>query len=276
MWPGVRSGNRFRFGAAILGIAALPSLLAAAVNTYPSYTAQSIVSTATQTAQALAPNSIATIYGANLSDSTSAASAPPGSTLPITLAGVSVYVNSLFAHLFYVSPTQINFLIPYELIPGTVTIQVARDGLAGPPVEILLNSTAPGLFPWNGNTAIATHLSGALLTSAAPAGPGEIVILYAAGLGRVNPDTTSGRLAISAATILALPQLQILLAGLAVPAQNILYAGLAPGYAGLYQINLRLPDTLTANPEIRILAAGQISPPSILLPANASAPSLSK
>jgi uncharacterized protein (TIGR03437 family) len=258
--------------AALLAFAALPALLLG-VDTYPSYSTQSIVNSATQTVEALAPNTIATIYGTNLAFSTSsAAGALSGSTLPSSLAGVTVYVNGLFGHLFFVSPTQINFLIPYELTPGMVTIAVARQGAAGPSVKVQLNSTSPGLFPWNGNYAIATHLSGALVSPDAPAVAEEIIVIYAAGLGRVSPDTTSGRLVTSAAVVLASAKLQVMLAGVALPAANVLYAGLAPGFAGLYQINLRLPDSLPLNPEIRITIAGQTSPALIQLPARESAP----
>jgi uncharacterized protein (TIGR03437 family) len=257
---------------ALLAFAALPALLFG-LDTYPSYSTESIVNAATQTVEALAPNTIATIYGTNLAFSTSSAVGTlSGSTLPTTLAGVTVYVNLFPGHLFFVSPTQINFLIPYELTPGVVTIEVARQGAAGPPAKIQLNSTSPGLFPWNGNYAIATHLSGALVSPDAPATAKEIIVIYAAGLGRVSPDTTSGRLVTSAAAILAITQMQVMLAGVAVPSANVLYAGLAPGFAGLYQINLRLPDSLPANPEIRIAIAGQTSPASIQLPARESAP----
>jgi uncharacterized protein (TIGR03437 family) len=273
MWTGRFSEFSALGSTTILLFAALPSLLCA-VDTYPSYTIASIVNSATQTASALAPNSIATIYGANLSFSTDSASVAAGATLPTIISGVSVLVNGHFAHLFYVSPGQINFLIPYELVPGTVTLEVARQGAAGPSVKIQLNSTSPGFFPWNGNLAIATHLTGVLISKDAPAKAGEIIVLFAAGLGRVTPDTTSGRLASSAAIIVAASQMQVTLSGTAVPTQNILYAGLAPGYAGLYQINLRLPDLLPADPEIRVGFGAQISPALIRLPATASAPAV--
>ncbi len=242
-------------------------LHAGAASLAPSYSAASIVNGATQTAEALAPNTIATMYGTNLAYDTYAVAASDlnGGALPSSLDGVTLYVNNLPAHLFFVSPGQINFLVPYELIPGMVTVFVLRDNLAGPVVTIQLNSTAPGLFPWNGNMAIAIHLNGTLVSAGAPAHAGEIIVIYAAGLGRTTPDTTSGKIASSAAVIVAAKQMQILLNGIACPAANVLYAGLAPGFAGLYQINLILPTPLPLNPEIRIAIGAQVSPPLVEL-----------
>ncbi len=254
---------------ALLSAAAFPAWSAASA---PAYTAEGLVNAATQVASALSPNTIATLYGANLAFSTHSVSASDlrGGVLPTSLDGVTVYVGGRSASLLYISPTQINFLIPYELIAGTTTVVVARQGLAGPTLKIPLNSTSPGLFPWNGNYAIASHLSGAIIGPQAPAKPGEIVILYAVGLGRTVPESSSGRVATGAATILDLAQLQVTIAGVAIQPKDILYAGLAPGFAGLYQVNLRMPDTLPPDPEIRLSVASQISPPKIQLAAEPS------
>jgi uncharacterized protein (TIGR03437 family) len=234
----------------------------------PSYSAQSIVHAATQTVQALAPNTIATIYGTNLSfDTVVAGNSAIGSTLPQSLDGVTVVVQGLTANLFFVSPTQINFLVPYELTAGTVTLFVAHQALAGPVVQIQLNSTAPGFFQFN-NLVIATHLNGSLLSASAPGSGGEIIVIYIAGLGRVNPDTTSGKLANFAAKIVAAAQTQVLLAGVPCPQSSVLYIGLAPGFAGLYQINLVVPPLTPANPEVRVQVGTQISPPGTILALN--------
>ncbi|HXJ43000.1 MAG TPA: IPT/TIG domain-containing protein [Bryobacteraceae bacterium] len=249
---------------------------ASGADTAPMYTADSIVNSATQTSGALAPNSIATIYGSNLAFVTRAVTNADvrGSVLPNSLDGVTVYVGAFAASLFYISPTQINFLVPYEYTAGLVNIAVARQGVAGPSIKVQLNATAPGLFKWNGNYAIASHLDGSLTAPGSPAKSGEIIVIYAVGLGRTSPDTTSGRVAASAATIVALSQLQVTIAGTTVPSKDILYAGLAPGFAGLYQINLRMPADLPPDPEIRVAVASQISPARIQLAAQASAISI--
>ena len=146
---------------------------------------------------------------------------------------MTVYVYGISANLLYVSPTQINFLVPYSLLPATVEVIVVRQSLAGPAIDIQIASTSPGFFPWNGGApsgsyAIATHLNGTLISTTSPAVAGELIVIFAAGLGKVSPDTTAGRLAPSAAIIKAASQMQVLLNGVALPAASVLYAGLAP------------------------------------------------
>ena len=252
--------------AVFMGAAA--SLCAGVTAQPPSYTPQGIVHAATQTAEALAPNTIATIYGTNLAYSTESATSSTlvGGSLPQSLGGVGVIVSGWQANVFFVSPTQINFLIPYQLIPGPVTVVVTCQGLAGPTIQIQLNSTAPGMFLYNG-FVLATHLDGTLLTPSSPAGPGEIIVIYAVGLGKVTPPTTSGKIVTSAASIALAAQMRILLSGTPCPSANVLYAGLAPGFSGLYQINLIVPPLTPPNPEIRISFGDQISPPAVQLAA---------
>jgi uncharacterized protein (TIGR03437 family) len=139
------------------------------------------------------------------------------------------------------------------------------DGLAGPPVTIQLANTAPGFFEWNGNFAVAEHANGNLISPSDPAQGGEIVVLYAAGLGRTSPDVPAGHVVSTATSILYAAELQILLNGQPVPSSNIYYAGLAPGYAGLYQINVLLPVVLPPNPMIQMVIGTQSSPGSIQL-----------
>jgi uncharacterized protein (TIGR03437 family) len=237
-------------------------------STAPAYTSGSIVQAADQLLGALAPNGIATIYGTNLAFATHALlpSDLQNGNLPLSLAGVTVYVNGLQANLFYVSAGQINFLIPYEITTSTAQVYVNRQGTTGPAVTIQLATAAPAFFQWSGNLAVAEHADGSLVSPTAPARAGEIIVLFAAGLGRTSPDISSGFIVQNAATILYLSQLQILLNGIPCLPQNILYAGVTPGFAGLYQINLRLPDPLPPNPEIQVAIGPQISPAAIQLP----------
>jgi uncharacterized protein (TIGR03437 family) len=233
----------------------------------PSYVAAGVVNAATQTDEALAPNTIATIYGSNLSWTTDVltASDVSGGELPTEIDGVSVIVNGIPCNLFFVAPGQINFLIPYEITTSTAVIEVVRQGAAGPSVTIPMAPTAPAFFVWNGNLAVAEHTDGTLISPQSPAQSSEIVVLYAGGLGRTSPDIESGEVATVAMSILYASQLRILLNGSACPASSVLYAGIAPDFVGLYQINLQLPANLPPNPEIQIAIGTQLSPAGVQL-----------
>jgi uncharacterized protein (TIGR03437 family) len=225
------------------------------------------VNAASYSGAALAPNAIASIFGTSLSYGTESATVLVDGGLPISLAGVTVYVDGQPAGLFYVSATQINFLIPNDQTPGAVTLAVVREGVAGSPVTILLNETGPGLFQDANYNAIATHLDGSLISSSTPANPGEWVVLYAAGLGRTVPDAQNYSPAAGAALIQNMSTFSVLIDGMAVDASAVEYAGLAPGYAGLYQINVQMPANLGANPEVRLAIGSNESVPKIYLPA---------
>jgi uncharacterized protein (TIGR03437 family) len=231
------------------------------------YSSASIVNSATNLLDGYAPNTIITIYGERMAYDTKgiAAADVQSGKLPTVIKGVRVLVNNIPAGLYYISPTQINCLVPGLLIPSRATVQVVHDGLAGPEVRLTLRRTAPALYQLEASTAIATLQDGTLITRDAPAKAGDLLTLYATGLGRTDPDLMQGEIATFAAKLKDMASFQVFLNGTELERSRILYAGLAPGFAGLYQINLRLPDNIPADPEIRIAAAEEISPPNIFL-----------
>ncbi len=238
----------------------------------PAYTAESIVNSADFRSGFLAPNTIATVFGTNLSWDTAAVTSAQmgGGFLPEALGDVRVSVASIRAHLIYVSPTQINFVIPYSLFPGPADVRVDRAGVSGPTVRIELAATAPAAYRVNEQTIIATRLDGALITAALPAQPGDIIVLYVTGLGWTDPAQKSGQLAVRAADSLWAGTLRVELNGVAIPANRVYYAGVTPGYSGLYQINLALPEVLEQNPEIRLVIGDRVSAAGLRLPAGPS------
>jgi uncharacterized protein (TIGR03437 family) len=231
----------------------------------PAYSTASIANTATNLPAGFAPNSIVSIYGSNLAFDTGGAVA--GNFLPTNPGGVTVYVGSQPAHIFYISPQQINILIPYGLVAGPTTLTVLRQGVAGPTIPIVLTSTAPGMFQMPGNTVLAVHTDGSLITAASPATPGEVIVIYAIGLGKTTPAQTDGELPQIAAKLANFANLEVLLNGIPLDQSAIQYAGITPGCAGLYQVNLLLPSPLPANPEIRLQIGPDISPAGTILPA---------
>jgi uncharacterized protein (TIGR03437 family) len=252
----------------ILAALALAACLCAQDSNAPNYTAAGIVNGASF-APGLAPNTIVSIFGTNLSWSTQtvAAGELSGAVMPTTMGNVEVYFEGWPAYLYYISPTQINFLVPSVLLPGIFQFWVARQGTRGPIVSVTLQSAAPAMFQASSGAVIATHIDGSLVSSNAPATAGEIVTLWATGLGNTSPGLQDGSLATGAQSISQLNLFDVQINGAALDPGAILYAGVAPGYAGLYQINLRLPDPLPVNPEIRLALAGMLSPPGSILPA---------
>ena len=238
----------------------------------PYYTAAGIVNASDYSAGPFAPSSVLSLFGTNLAYNTEAVSPQTlaAGTLPLELASISVCVNNEPVPLLYASPTQINFLLPSDLIPSDFDVTVVRQGLRGPSVTITVVDAAPALFVMDGGFAIAQDWNAgyALMTADAPAHPGDIAILYATGLGATNPPWPSGVVAQSAAYITQRNNLQVLLDGVAVDPQQVLYAGVTPGYSGLYQINFVIPANTGSNPEIRLQIGTQISIPSIKLAVN--------
>ncbi len=256
------------FRALLAGIAlAAPIWATGAQVQAPSYTAAGIVSAASFSPDALAPNGITSIFGTNLSFVTGSITGRDlvDGGIPTTLAGVTVYVSGIAAGLYYVSPTQINFLVPNAFKPVDVNIVVVRDGIAGPSVTISLHDTGPALFQDAAGSAIAGHLDGSQVTAAAPAHSGEWVVLYAGGLGRTIPQAWNYLPATQIAPLADMTSFSVSLDGTPVASTAINYAGLAPGFAGLYQVNVKLPDPVSPNPEIRLSAGSSTSIPNIHL-----------
>lgn len=234
-----------------LAVFSIPSILTAEA---PSYSATSLVNSADNQAGWLAPNTIATLYGKNLAYETKTLSgnSPVGGDATVNIGG-------FVATLYYISPTQINFLIPPNLLPGTFNFAIVTDSLQGPTIPIQLTSTAPALFQLDQQNIIATSATGLLITPTASAQPGDVVVLYATGLGQTIPPVGYGETPSSAAPLAMLSEFQVLLDGNPTDPGNIAYAGVAPGFSGLYQINVILPTTTGSNPEIRIAIGAAVS-----------------
>ena len=237
----------------------------------PSYSAASIINTCNQAPGPYAPNSVLTILGSGMALSAQAITSADiaGGNLPTTLNGVQVMVDGSPAPLFYVSDSQVNLLMPPNQVAGPVTVWVVLNSIAGPQVSLTLQDVAPGLFPspLTPNFAIAQLWPAySTIAPASPAAPGGIVILYATGLGVTEPyPALPAEIPLYAGSIDRIADLQVFLNGTPLDPAQVLYAGLAPGWAGLYQIDLVLPDNVSPNPEIRVAIGTEVSLPGLLL-----------
>jgi uncharacterized protein (TIGR03437 family) len=213
---------------------------------------------------------IATIYGTDLSYVTRAIGPDDvrNNVLPTALigTGVRVLVGGLAAVIYFASPKQINFLVPSNLKAGPWTVQLARDGLAGPEVDVTLVDSAPGFFQLDAVTVVAAFPDGSIVTKDHPAQGGQVIVVYAGGMGQTNPRTDYGTVPTLPAVISHISDLEVSLDGVPLDRSFVFYAGITPGFAGLYQVNLTLPVDAPPDPEIRVRIGNQTSPTGIHVP----------
>ncbi|MFZ0937168.1 MAG: TIGR03118 family protein [Bryobacteraceae bacterium] len=218
----------------------------------PSFPVTGIQNAGSFLASDMAPNTWVALKGAAL------APLPVGWTvtgniLPSTVGGVGVTVNGEAAPVSFVSNTQINFLVPADIVPGPVRIETTNNGLSSAFVSTTALLTAPSflLFGTNAtnghlypaaahanNTPIgpAGLLSGVTTT---PAVPGETIVLYGTGFGATNPPIPNGQIVPSPLPLPAWPTVVMD----AIEAQ-VTFAGLVG--PGLYQINVVVPPGLSS------------------------------
>jgi uncharacterized protein (TIGR03437 family) len=206
----------------------------------------------------IAPGSIVSIFGSNLADGTVSASQLP---LPTALANTSVTFNGVAAPLFAVTPGQINAQVPFETATGTVLVQVRRGSAVSETRTANVGLVSPGIFiidtPTNAGAVL--HADRFLVVNnAQPARPGEQVLIYVTGLGPLRIPVRNGEGGPSAppfAETVMLPT--VMIGGLQA---TVAYSGMAPGLAGLYQLNVYVPPATSAgNVPVQVTVNGTTS-----------------
>jgi uncharacterized protein (TIGR03437 family) len=231
---------------------------------------------------ALAPDGIAIAFGTNFAPTgtlsvVSSANLVQGK-VSAELDGVCVLVGTTMAPVLALTPTQVNFQVPETVAPGTVQVQVATgcgtvNEVRSQAVAVSVQNAAPEFFYFvqtsSGQNPIAAVdastgvdvgpaglLSGATFS---PAMPGDVLTLYATGLGLTNPEIVAGELPAAAATIDG--TIQVSVGGTILAASDVLYAGVTPSAAGLYQINIHLPASIPSGEQpVLMTVSGFASP----------------
>jgi uncharacterized protein (TIGR03437 family) len=213
----------------------------------------SVVSAGSMVAGPIAPGEIVSIFGLGIGPVTPAGGALDASGMMATeVAQTRVLFNGSAAALFYVQDSQINVQAPYEIAGrSTVDVEVFFQGELRGKVTIPVAASAPAIFTVSAGTglAIALNENGTLNSPVDPAARGSIVTLYATGDGVEDPAAVDGK---PAAWPLAKPTLPVTLTVGGDPA-GILYAGAAPGFAGLLQINARVPSGLASTGNVPVV-----------------------
>ena len=244
-------------GVALAFLAAVVSASESGQRLAPTYSNATIVNLASGRAGDLAPNTLAAIYGRELSAGTRARDAADlqAGLLPYVLpgTGVTVKVNGLLAGVEYASPEVVVFVVPAELLPGPAQVVLTRNALSGPVVRVELRAAAPALMPYEEGWALARHAGDlSWITAIAPARPGGEVLLYATGLGQTVPPQLNRRVVSERSAIEGLAGFQVVVGEEVLDPSQVVYAGVTPGMAGLYEIRFVLPRSAGEDPEIGI------------------------
>jgi uncharacterized protein (TIGR03437 family) len=190
----------------------------------------------------IAPGGYVAIFGSGFGSSNMTASSVP---LPATLGGVSVDVSGMPVPLLFVSPGQINGQLPYG-ISGTVNLTVKVGGASSTAMPVRIVPNAPKFYTSSqGGTGfiVATHADMSLVAKGAQAvKTGESITLFMNSMGEVTPSIAAGAAPGDGSTAKPLNKLvtqpTVMLDTLRA---SVAYAGLAPGFPGLYQVNFTTP-----------------------------------
>ena len=236
------------------GSAAVPAINPGGVLSAASYAA----------GQPLSPGSFVSIFGSHLSNGLNQSQTLP---LQTQLGATQAFLAGRALPLQFSVDGQINAIIPYD-VPVNTTLQlVVSNGTAlSVPEPVIVASAQPAVFTADltGKGAgivvgVRPDSSSYLVDSGHPLSPGDVAVIYCAGLGPVTPAVPAG----TAAPLTSLSSTtNTVTATIGGQSAQVLFAGLAPGFAGLYQVNALVPAGVPAGSDVLLLtAAGQQSPP---------------
>ena len=193
----------------------------------------------------VAAGEIVSIFGTDMGSTTGVgASLTPSGLVDNFVADTQVLFDGVPAPLVFVRNDQINAIVPYAVAGKTTTAVVVEFvGVQSNVLEVPVAASAPGIFTASsagrGQGAILNE-DGSANSSTNPARIGSIIVIYATGEGQTIPGGIDGKLAEEPFPQPELP-VSVTIGGL--PAE-ILYAGAAPGFAGLLQVNARIPSQI--------------------------------
>ncbi len=199
----------------------------------------------------VAPGEIVSLFGAGIGPEAAAAGRMNAAgALDSNVEDTQVRFDGRPAPLFYLQRDQINAQVPYAAAEETV-IEVFYRGKARARARVEVAAAAPGIFTMQRGVgqAVVVNPDGSLNSGTNPAPRGSVVTFYSTGEGRTDPPLREGTPA-----GMPLPQPVLPVSVLVGAAQaEVLYAGSAPGFVGLMQINVKLPGVFTP-PGVRSLS----------------------
>jgi uncharacterized protein (TIGR03437 family) len=200
---------------------------------------KSITNAADYTAK-VAPDGLVSVWGTGMSPVSIVASQVP---LPTSLGESCLSVAGTPIPLIFVSPTQINAQLPQNVL-GNETISLHTPGGVSNTLNFTVNSTAPAVFlsgvagDWSGLATVIRAKNNQLVTPTNPIRINDTLVIWLTGMGLTTPTVDAGQPAPTDPLAQASSQPTVTLGGYKL---MIDYAGMAPGEAGVYQINVEVP-----------------------------------
>jgi len=210
----------------------------------PAIFTRGVVSSATYKQQT-SPGALASVFGTSFGNQNTGTGLPAGTTL----GGVAVSVNGKAAPILFITPGQVNFQVPWETAAGNASVTVTVNGKTSNTVSIPVLTASPGLFTVQNSDSSPN-------SSTNPAKAGSNITAYLTGSGPVTPAVANG---------VASPKTPATLtssysAKLGSTTATVTFAGLAPGFVGLVQMNITVPSTLaTGSYPLAVTIAGETS-----------------
>jgi uncharacterized protein (TIGR03437 family) len=219
----------------------------------------------------IAPATWIEIYGINLATTltqTWTGTDFVGTQAPTNLAGTTVTVGGKAAYVDFVSPGQVNVQVPSGVPTGPQPLVLTTAGGSSLAYTVNVNATQPGLlappvFVLGGRQNVAALFSNTLTfdlpvtvsgVTTARAKPGDSLTLYGIGFGPVTPDISAGQVVQQQNALQA--NFRVTFGGVAA---NVTYAGLAPGYVGLYQFNVVVPSVAASDTVPVVFTLGNVT-----------------
>jgi uncharacterized protein (TIGR03437 family) len=212
----------------------------------------------------ISPGGLVSIYGQDLATSTGGGGNPP---FPTQVNGTQVLMGGQTLPLRYVGAGQVNAQVPFGLATNTQQQLVVQRGTTlSVPQDVVVAAAQPGIYTQNASGSgpgiiVDASQSYQLVTSQTPAAAGDVLVIYCNGLGAVNPAIPTGTPAPLAGPLsYTVNPVTLTIGGISTP---VAFAGLAPGYPDLYQVNTTVPAGLPSGTQVPVVlsVAGQSSPP---------------
>jgi uncharacterized protein (TIGR03437 family) len=204
----------------------------------------------------VAPGSLVSIFGTNLAGSSTGATSFP---LPTSLGDTSITLNGILMPLLYVSPTQVNAQVPFEISTGTMSIVATSNDTKSLPATVEISGTSPGIFLLQGTRAAAWNLDGSVNSTLNPVKAGSYVTVYFTGQGALDNPNADGAPAPMTPLSRTLADTTATIGGMKA---LVSFSGATPTLAGISQVNLVVPTGLAPGDHpVEITVGGMTSNP---------------